>query len=325
MLHRVTIQGRTHGELRQLASERRSLADAKEGRLRTLLLSEARLLDFYAELRSWMDRTAVSPSDGEAQPAPRVLTQSSDLSPLLAALTRRMGLSVVDQQALLSIAQARNFAKDEMIVEEGARSVPLLLLCSGVARSARTLEDGSQQIASIFLPGDLLNPGDFVLGGCRNSISTCSPALVLSISAGQLYPLLGKRPAIIRALWRDTAWKAAIHREWLIWLGRKPAEARLAHLLCEIACRSQAVSIGPDKVDFPLTQRELGDILGLSTVHVNRVLQQLRSRRLVGLSRGRLTILDRQGLYEAAEFDSAYLDDAVLDPNEATVSSDSLG
>ncbi|WP_314957696.1 Crp/Fnr family transcriptional regulator [Bradyrhizobium cosmicum] len=311
MLHRLTLQGRTTGELRQLASERRAMAGSKEGHLKTLLLNEASLLEFYAELRTWMECPPAPFGQRGAQMAPPPAQPvATNLSPLLTAFAHRMALSVADQQALVSIAQARNFAKGELIVEEGSESAPLLMLYSGVARATRTLEDGSQQIVSIFLPGDPLNPGDFVLGRCGNSISTFSPALVLSIQGAELYQLLEQRPTIMRALWRETAWKAAIQREWLIWLGRKPAEARLAHLLCEIACRSLAGRSGSDDFEFPLTQRELGDILGLSTVHVNRVLQQLRNRKLVDLSRGRLTIFDREGLYEAAEFDSEYLDPA---------------
>jgi CRP-like cAMP-binding protein len=133
----------------------------------------------------------------------------------------------------------------------------------------------------------------------------------LSIPAAELHPLLELRPEIVRGLWRATAWRASVQKEWLIWLGRKPAGARLAHLLCEIACRSGSSRRESDDFEFPLTQRELGDILGLSTVHVNRVLQQLRSGKLVDLSRGRLIIRDRAGLYQAAEFDPAYL--AMLD------------
>ena len=322
MLHRLTIQGRTVGELRQLAADRRAMAGSKDGHLRALLLNEATLLEFYAELRTWMERPPAPSANRGAEMAPPLASQpiATNLSPLLTAFGRRMALSVADQQALLSIGQARNFAKGEIIVEEGSESVPLLLLCSGAARAIRTLEDGSQQIVAIFLPGDPLNPGDFVLGCCRHTISTISPALVLSIPAAELYSLLVQRPAIMRALWRETAWKAAIQREWMIWLGRKPAEARLAHLLCEIACRSLAGRRGSDDFEFPLTQRELGDILGLSTVHVNRVLQQLRSKKLVDLNQGRLTIFDREGLYEVAEFDSAY-----LDPPQAPESSDIAG
>ncbi|MFB6452807.1 Crp/Fnr family transcriptional regulator [Bradyrhizobium tunisiense] len=308
MLHRLTIQGRSYEELRQLAAERRVLAASKDGHLKTLLLNEAALLEFYSELRVWMDRTP--PSEGGAQTATATSPRfpAFDLSPLLDTLGRRMGLSIADQQALLSISQPRNVAKGEMIIEEASGSVPLLLLSTGVARATRTLEDGSQQIVAVFLSGDPLNPADFVLGRSGISISTFSPAVVLSVSAAELHPLLEQRPAIARGLWRETAWGASVQREWLIWLGRKPAEARLAHLLCEIACRSLTGRRESDDFEFPLTQRELGDILGLSTVHVNRVLQQLRNSKLVDLRQGRLIIRDRAGLYQAAEFDPAYLE-----------------
>jgi CRP-like cAMP-binding protein len=307
MLYRLTLQGRSYTELRQLAYERRKLATSKDGHLKTLLQNEAALLDFYAELRAWMERTPSSEEGAETAAATTTQSAAFDLSPLLLSLGSRMGLSIADQQALLSISQARNVAKGESIIEEGADPVPLLLLCSGVARATRTLEDGGQQIVSVCLPGDPLNPGDFVLGRAGISISTFSPALVLSIPAAELHPLLELRPAIVRGLWRATAWRASVQREWLIWLGRKPAEARLAHLLCEIACRSGSSRRESGDFEFPLTQREIGDILGLSTVHVNRVLQQLRRSKLVDLNRGRLIIRDRTGLYEAAEFDPAYL------------------
>jgi len=310
MLHRLTLQGRSCDELRQLASERRALAASKDGNLRALLLNEATLLEFYGELRAWMDRTAMPPSQRAAQAIAATSHRSSafDLSPILSTFARRMGLSLADQRSLLSISQARNVAKGEMIIEEGGSSVPLLLLCSGVARATRTLEDGSQQIVAVCLPGDILNPGDFVLGRSGISISTLSSALVLSISAPELHLLLQQQPTIVRGLWRETAWRASVQREWLIWLGRKPAEARLAHFLCEVASRSLTSGRETDDFEFPLTQRELGDILGLSTVHVNRVLQQLRNSKLVDLSRGRLIVRDRVGLYQAAEFDPTYLE-----------------
>jgi CRP-like cAMP-binding protein len=308
MLYRLSIQNRTPGELRQLASERRELAGSKDGHLKRLLLNEAKQLEFYLEFRSWMDRTAAHQAGERAQAARQAVPKSIDLSPLLETLSHRMGLSVDDQQALLPTAQARWLTKGEMIVDQEERSAPFLLLCSGAVRATRTLEDGSQQIVSVFLPGDPLNSGDFVLGFSLTSISTFTSALVLSIPAAELRMLFEQRPAIMRAMWRETALQASIQREWMIWLGRKTAEARLAHFLCEVAYRMQAGKKEFDEFEFPLTQGELADILGLSTVHVNRVLQQLRSKKLVELSQGRLSIRNRPGLYEAAEFDPRYLE-----------------
>jgi CRP-like cAMP-binding protein len=115
-------------------------------------------------------------------------------------------------------------------------------------------------------------------------------------------------PAIMQALWRETALQAGIQREWLIGLGRRAAQTRLAHLLCEVCYRVQLSGGHCVPLEFPLTQRELADTLGLSSVHVNRVLQQLRSRKLIDFARGRLTIRDKESLYAVADFDPRYLE-----------------
>jgi CRP-like cAMP-binding protein len=203
--------------------------------------------------------------------------------------------------------QPRQFGKGEVMVEEDKPLSSFFLLCSGAARATRTLEDGSQQVVAIFLAGDVLNPGNLVLGRSRVSTTTLIPALVLSIQVVDLFALMEERPAIMRGLWRETALQAAIQREWLTWLGRKSAEKRLAHLLCEFAWRLQTGNES-EIFELPLTQRELADTLGLSAVHLNRVLQKMRSRKLIDLNRGRLTIRNKEGLYEVAEFDSAYLE-----------------
>jgi CRP-like cAMP-binding protein len=120
---------------------------------------------------------------------------------------------------------------------------------------------------------------------------------------------MASRPAIARALWLETAAQAAIQQEWMVWLGRHMAQTRLAHFLCEVSYRLQLCEANTrDAIEFPLTQRELADTLGLSAVHVNRTLQVLRSQGLIELSRQRPTIRNKAGLYEAAEFDPRYLD-----------------
>jgi CRP-like cAMP-binding protein len=96
-------------------------------------------------------------------------------------------------------------------------------------------------------------------------------------------------------------------QEWLTGLGRRAARARTAHLICEISTRMGAAGRGQDAFDFPLSQIELADLLGLSAVHVNRVLQQLRAERLVDFARGRLAILNRPRLIAIAGFDASYL------------------
>jgi CRP-like cAMP-binding protein len=311
MLHQLSIRNRTPEELRQLASQRRELAISKEGRVKTLLLSEAKLLEFHAELRLWMDRTESRQSDhgsaGDRAALPRAIARSSSHDRVLTTLSSRMGLPMVDQQALVAAMQPRQFAKGEVIIEEDGSLSSLFLLCDGAARATRTLEDGSQQVVAILLSGDPLNPGDLVLGRSRVSTTALAPALVLSMPVVELFSLMDKRPAIMRGLWRETALRLSIQREWLTWLGQKPAETRMAHLLCEIAWRLQTAENDNEIFELPLTQREFADTLGLSCVHVNRVLQQMRRRKLIDLNRGRLIIRNKEGLYEVAEFDPAYL------------------
>jgi CRP-like cAMP-binding protein len=231
-------------------------------------------------------------------------------APFVTKLSLRMALPIPDRDALLRTASApRHALKGECLIEEGAELSSLLILCSGMARAVRTFSDGIQQIVALFVEGDTLNPGEIVFRQSKNSIYALTTAIYLSIPLGQLNELIVTRPVIARALWLETAAQAAIQQEWMVWLGKRAAEPRLAHFLCELPHRLQIS--GRDTraaFEFPLTQSDLADTLGLSTVHVNRILQTLRSRGLIELARNRLTILDKEGLYAIAEFDPQYLD-----------------
>jgi len=203
----------------------------------------------------------------------------------------------------------RHALKGECLIEEGAELSPLLILCSGMAQKVRTFPDGIQQIVAVFVEGDALNAGEIVFRQSRNAVYALTAAIYLSISLRPLNDLIVRRPEIARALWWETAAHAAIQQEWMIWLGKRTAQVRLAHFLCELSHRLQIAGRDPGgSIEFPLTQNDLGDVLGLSTVHVNRSLQVLRSQGLIDLSRGELTILDKTGLYAIAEFDPQYLD-----------------
>jgi len=222
----------------------------------------------------------------------------------------RMALPISDQQALLRTASPpRHALKGECLIAEGAELSSLLILCSGMAQKVRGFPDGIQQIVAVFVEGDTLNASEIVFPQSRNAIYALTTATYLSISLGPLNDLIVERPAIARALWQETAAHAAIQQEWMIWLGTRTAQVRLAHFLCELSRRLQVAGRDPGgPIEFPLTQSDLADALGLSTVHVNRSLQALRSLGLIDLARSELTILDKRGLYAIAEFDPRYLD-----------------
>ncbi len=129
-------------------------------------------------------------------------------------------------------------------------------------------------------------------------------------TASGLYRLVIDRPTIGRAALAGdgNSRPAPSSQEWIVGLGRRTAQTRLAHFLCEVSYRLQLSGHNDlDAFEFPLTQSELADVLGLSAVHVNRVLQVLRSRGLIELNRHRLVIRNRPGLYEISEFDPGYL------------------
>ena len=317
MLHQLTIQNRSPAELRQLAVERRELAASRAGSIKALLLKEAKLLEFQAELRSWVELPEPSCQrdlDGGKRSMPH------DLAPFLTKLSSRMALSRADQQALLAAASGpRYIEKDACLVEQGEESTALFILCNGMAHAVRSLSDGKQQIVAVFVAGDTLNAGGLLFRHARTSICALTPVICLSVLFKHLDELLISHPAIARALWLETAAQAAIQQEWMVWLGRRMAQTRLAHFLCEVSYRLELCGDSSrEGFEFPLTQRELADTLALSAVHVNRTLQILRSQGLIELSRQRLTIRDKAGLYKAAEFDPRYLDGMkLIDPGAA--------
>ena len=141
-----------------------------------------------------------------------------------------------------------------------------------------------------------------------HSLSSLSACKVMFIPHETVCDLVRQCPRIGDVFWRDTLIDAAVFREWIMNLGRREAYGRMAHLLCEFYVRLRAVGLtNGDACELPFTQAELADATGLSAVHVNRTLQELRGEGLITLRAGSLTVLDWDRLQEAGEFDPAYL------------------
>ncbi len=183
-----------------------------------------------------------------------------------------------------------------------------LLLLNGMVCRYRTMQDGQRQIMSFHFPGDILDLSGLLLGKLDHSIGTLTPVEVAPIAHATLLEWIEHHPRLGRMLWQDTLVDAAVFREWVVNVGRRSAYARTAHLLCEMATRLRAVGLAQeDTVSLAVTAVELADATGLSVVHVNRVLQELRAKRLVE-PRGRaLAVLDLDGLKHAGGFDPDYL------------------
>ncbi|HEX2764146.1 MAG TPA: Crp/Fnr family transcriptional regulator [Allosphingosinicella sp.] len=126
--------------------------------------------------------------------------------------------------------------------------------------------------------------------------------------AGILQSLALARPGVARALWIDTLIDSSIFREWVVNVGRRDTRARIAHLLCEFALRLQAVGIGDGRrYELPMTQEQLADAVGLTSVHVNRVLRQLGEEGLISRDRRTLVLEDWQRLRQVGDFNERYL------------------
>jgi CRP-like cAMP-binding protein len=241
------------------------------------------------------------------------LTSSPDLRPEHDALIRKLRsispLAEHEMRRLRGLPLAiRDIDADQDIVREGDRPSECCLLIEGFTCRYKMTEEGKRQIFSFHTPGDIPDLQSLHLKVMDHSLKTITPCRVAFVPHESITELTRECPRIGDVLWRDTLIDAALFREWMIGIGRRSAYTRIAHLLCEIFVRLRAVGLADGyECAFPITQTEIGDALGLSTVHVNRSLQELRSDGLIELRRGVLAILDWEGFKTAGEFDSTYL------------------
>ena len=197
---------------------------------------------------------------------------------------------------------------DQDIVREGDRPSRCCLLLGGFACTYKVTGEGKRQIMAFYIAGDIPDLQSLHLKVLDNSVSTITPCKVGFIQHEALHDVCLRYPRITSAFWRETLIDAAIFREWMVSIGRREAYNRIAHLLCEMMLRMKAVGLAEDhSCELPITQAELGDALGLSTVHVNRTLQELRAAGLITRKGSTLTVLDWEELKRAGDFDPAYL------------------
>ena len=221
-----------------------------------------------------------------------------------------LGPLSAEEQAAVNAVQlnVRDVGRDQDLVREGEHSPSCILLVEGFACRYRTLSDGRRQILSFHIPGDFMDLPGYLLEWLDHGIATLTPSKIALVAHATIDELM-EHPAIARALWLDTLIDGAMHREWIVNVGRRTAYQRVAHILCELMTRLQAAGLARDGVcDLPITQGELADATGLSTVHVNRVIQELRRDGLISLRGRSLAALDWDGLQRAAEANPAYLE-----------------
>ena len=218
-------------------------------------------------------------------------------------------LTAEDRIRLDSVTRyTRKVGAREDLIREGDEPSQVHLVLDGFACRYKTLPNGRRQIMAFLIPGDFCDFHVAILGTMDHGIATLTPCTMVSIPVETIEDLTTHHPRISRALWWCTLVDEAILREWLVNMGQRPADQQAAHIFCELLVRLQSVGRATDNsYSFPLTQEEFGDALGLSVVHVNRTLQQLRETGFIILRGGTLTIPDVDRLKAFAGFNPNYL------------------
>jgi len=230
------------------------------------------------------------------------------------ALTRKLqnytALSASERALLhtvLSERVRRHDARRDLVCEGEIRGVTLVML-AGWACRYKTLEDGRRQLSAFLIPGDICDHSMVFLGHADHAIGAITPVTVAEVQRETIERFARDFARLRQALWWDMLVTASIQREWTVSLGRRTALERVAHLLCELFLRLQAVDLTRSwTCELPVTQAEFADATGLSHVHVNRTLQELRAASLVSWQDRILTILDFTALAETAQFNAGYL------------------
>jgi CRP-like cAMP-binding protein len=232
---------------------------------------------------------------------------------LTEALTRKLRANTALDEDDLAAIERLPFRAEELpagavIANEGDRPSRCCLLVDGYLYRAKTTEDGKRQILSIHVPGDIPDLQSLHLHVSDHALLALCPSLVGFVPHSAMHEITRARPAVAAALWRETLIDAAMFRDWIVNVSRRPAAQRMAHLLSELARRLDAVGLSKDAAYYlPLTQTDLADALGLTSIHVNRVLQGLRKEGVLDLKGHVLRFGDAARLDAMADFDPLYL------------------
>lgn len=248
-------------------------------------------------------------SGGAGQCGENMAEHNHAIDVMLRRLRVANELGETELAALMSLpVVTKSVQAGTTIVRDGDRPSVCVVVVDGFVIRTKHTTDGKRQIISLHIPGDMPDLQSLHLHVMDHNVVALSEAVVGFIPHESLHPLVDAYPKIAGALWRDTLIDAAIFREWIVSLGRRNATQRLAHLVSEVARRLEEVGLKKDeRFLLPMTQQDLADALGLSPVHVNRVLQAIRKDDLLELRGGVVTLGDVERLQGLGDFDPAYL------------------
>ncbi|MFK5600660.1 Crp/Fnr family transcriptional regulator [Methylobacterium sp. HMF5984] len=230
-------------------------------------------------------------------------------NPLILKLEHACVLDETDRATLLNLsATPQQVEADCDLCREGDRPETVHLVVEGLAYRYKILPDGKRQILSLLLPGDFCDLHVAILARRDHSIGTFTPCEVAAIPRATIVDLITTRPHIAHAFWWATLVDEGIMREWMASMGQRQAAKMVAHLFCELLVRLQAIGRATaNSYELRMTQNELADVFGITVVHLNRTLRDLRAQELIVLKSGRLDIPDVARLKAFCCFNSNYL------------------
>ena len=242
---------------------------------------------------------------------------STNLEPMLQKLQYWRKFSAEDREALLALPHMmKALQPHHHIVREFDRAEHSCVLISGYAVRHKIVAGGNRQILAIHMKGEMVDLQNSMLGRADHSVQMLTAGKIAMIPRAEVDRIAFERPTIGRAMWIDTLVDGSIAREWTANVGRRDAHTRIAHLLCEFALRLKAAGLGEQaNYELPMTQDQIADATGLTSVHVNRTLKALEADGLIERLTPRfIQIGDWRKLADAGDFNSNYLHLHETDP-----------
>jgi CRP-like cAMP-binding protein len=237
------------------------------------------------------------------------LTEVQALDLLVKTLARHSSLTTADERAMRRLhPRVVTVKRGADIVRQGDRPRMAVMVISGMLARHHTRATGERQYLSLHIAGDLPDLQSLFLGAMDHSLSALDESQIAAFPHSEIMSLVKRTPSAALALWRHTLIDAAIFRQAITSLGRRGAAARVAHLFCEQFTRARAVGSATGwSCPFPLSQSQIGQVVGLSLPSVHRATQSLRKENCADVRGGRLNILNWQRLSRHAGFDPTYL------------------
>lgn len=224
-------------------------------------------------------------------------------------LGRLAELTASDVSALeKATSTPRGYAARHDLIREGNEPGPMFVVLEGWVCRYKILPSGTRQIMAFLMPGDACDLHIKLLAEMDHSIQTITTAIVATVSRDEMQAMMDSHPAIAQAMYSAQLIDEGIMRAWIVSMGRRSSIERVAHLVCELYLRARNIGLtAGGEFALPLSQLVLADALGMTVVHINRVLKELRLTGAMALTRGSVTILDPTMLVQIAGFDDNYL------------------